>query len=118
MDGLVSMSEEIPKTAVPMINKKELKLCNAYAEIVSSGTAMTMSAPAVAGTQRARSSGSLQIDEGQRKILRVAPSGRITAERNDVGDVPLGFIPISPTIDIDEMLGNRGGGTRVSHHWR
>jgi len=104
----------MPETGVPIINKKELKVCSAYAETVLNGMAMTMSARPAEGTQRARSSGSLQIEgsEKQSKISRVAPSGRLTAERSDVGDVPLGFIPISSTIAIDEMLGNRGQGTR------
>ncbi|MED5268092.1 MAG: hypothetical protein VYB00_04660 [Candidatus Thermoplasmatota archaeon] len=104
----------MPETGVPMINKKKVKVCSAYAETVLNGMAMTMSARPAEGTQRARSFGSLQIDgsEKQSKISRVAPSGRLTAERSDVGDVPLGFIPISSTIAVDEMLGNRGQGTR------
>ena len=104
----------IPETGVPMIHKKKVKVCSAYAETVLNGMAMTMSARPAEGMQRARSSGSLQTDgsEGQNKISRVAPSGRTTAERTDVGDVPLGFIPISSTAIVGGMLGNRGQGTR------
>ena len=84
--------EDQKPVASPSDLKKELKVCNVHVAIDLNGTATTMSAQPAVETQRARSCGSFQKDGlgTEDKISRVAPSGRLTVERTDVGDVNKG----------------------------
>ena len=85
--------------ASPSDLKKELKVCNVYAATGLNGMEMTTCARPAAGTQRARSSGSFQIDGSgaEDKISRVATSGRISVKSTGVGDA-----------SISEMLDTNG----------
>ena len=80
-------------------SKKEREVCNAFAATVCNGTEMTTYAPPAAGTQRARLSGSFQVDGlgTEDKISRVAPSGRISVKSTGVGNAS-----ISEMLDTNE----------------